>query len=246
MFHHKTVVITGAGRGIGRALALGFGAQGASVLVHYANSELGAQEVANQIMANGGRAVIAQADLSKAEDVTRLVEDAYKAFGPIDVWINNAGASANSRETRGMSEVEVFERMIGVDVHGTWRCCREAARFMRDGGCILTIGWDGALQCSSGLPHQMYAMSKGAIMSLTRSLAAEYAPRIRVNCIAPGMIENDWSRGLSEASRQKWVQQIPMKRWGTPEDVLETALFLASASYITGQVILVNGGAIMG
>jgi 3-oxoacyl-[acyl-carrier protein] reductase len=174
-------------------------------------------------------------------------KEAHAALGPIDIWINNAGASANSKETAGMDEIAVFERVVDVDIRGTWLCCRAVEPYMRAGGCILTTGWDGALSGAPGLPNQLYAISKGAIMSLTRALAAEFAPRIRVNCIAPGHIENDWSHGLSEASRQKVVQRIPMKRWGTPEDILETALFLASpaASFITGQVILVNGGEIM-
>jgi NAD(P)-dependent dehydrogenase (short-subunit alcohol dehydrogenase family) len=247
LFRDKTVVITGAGRGIGRSLALGFAEQGATVLVHYGYSAGGAEEVVAQIRARGGKAMMVQADLTKAEDAAHLVNEAHRLLGPIDVWINNAGASANSSETKGMSEVEIFERSVGVDVFGTWRCCREVEPFMRDGGCILTTGWDRALDGAPGLPNQMYAISKGAIMSLTRSLAAEFAPRVRVNCIAPGRIENDWSSTLPETARQEAVASIPMKRWGTAQDILNTALFLASpaASFITGQIIIVNGGEIM-
>lgn len=247
MFQDKAVVVTGAGRSIGRTLALGFAAQGATVLVHYAHSRQGAEDVVRQIEAQGGKGLLAQADLSKPAEVARLVNEAYELLGPIDVWINNAGASANSAETKGMSEIEVFERIIGVDVMGTWRCCREAERYMRDGGCILTTGWDRALDGAPGLPNQMYAMSKGAIMSLTRSLAMEFAPRVRVNCIAPGRIENEWSQTLSGETKQQAVQDIPLKRWGTPDDILNTALFLASpaASFMTGQVLLVNGGEIV-
>jgi len=247
MFQEKTVVITGAGRGIGRTLALGFAAQGATVLVHYAHSSRGAQEVVAQIKTQGGNAFLVQADLRKPEEVVRLVKEARALLGLIDVWINNAGASANSKETKGMSEIEIFERMVGVDIMGTWRCCREVEPHMREGGCILTTGWDRAVDGAPGLPNQMYAISKGAIMSLTRCLASEFAPHVRVNCIAPGRIENEWSQSLSETTRQKAIQGIPMQRWGTPEDVLNTALFLASpaTSFITGQTILVNGGEIM-
>ena len=247
MFQGKTVVITGAGRGIGRTLALGFAAQGATVLVHYAHSRQGAEGVVEQIKAQGGNAILIQTDLCNPEEVTRLVKEAYTTLGLIDVWINNAGASANSAETKGMNEMEVFERMVGVDIMGTWRCCREVEPYVREGGCILTTGWDRAVDGAPGLPNQMYAISKGAIMSLTRCLASEFAPRVRVNCIAPGRIENEWSQSLSEATHQKAVQAIPMQRWGTAEDILNTALFLASpaASFITGQTILVNGGEIM-
>jgi len=247
MFQNKTVAITGAGRSIGRALALGFAAQGATVLVHYAHSSRGAEEVVMQIEAAGGHAFLAQADLRQPDEVARLVEDAHTKLGPIDVWINNAGASANTAETKGMSEAEIFERIMHVDVMGTWRCCREVEPYMRPGGCILTTGWDRALDGAPGLPNQMYAMSKGAIMSLTRCLAAEFAPRVRVNCIAPGRIENEWAQTLSPAAHAVAAQAVPLKRWGLPEDILNTALFLASpaAGFITGQIILVNGGEIM-
>jgi NAD(P)-dependent dehydrogenase (short-subunit alcohol dehydrogenase family) len=247
MFQNKAVVITGAGRSIGRVLALGFAEQGATILVHYAHSRREAEDVVRQIKALGGHAISAQADLREPEEVARLVKEAHALLGPIDVWINNAGASANTEETRGMSEIEIFERMVHVDVMGTWRCCREVQPYMRAGGCILTTGWDRALDGAPGLPNQMYAISKGAIISLSRCLAAEFAPKVRVNCIAPGRIENEWAQSLSQAVRDKAAQGIPMKRWGQPEDILQTALFLASpaASFITGQTILINGGEIM-
>jgi 3-oxoacyl-[acyl-carrier protein] reductase len=247
MFQQKTVVITGAGRGIGRTLARGFAAQGATIVVHYAHARQGAEDVVQQIKAEGGRAILAQSDLGKPDEVKRLVNEAYSALGPIDVWINNAGASANSKETRDLSEIEAFERIFAVDVMGTWRCCREAEPYMHEGGCILTTGWDGALSGAPGLPSQLYAMSKGAIMALTRCLALEFAPRIRVNCIAPGHIENDWSQTLTDTTHQHIIQKIPMQRWGTPDDILGVALFLASpsASFITGQIIPVNGGEVM-
>jgi NAD(P)-dependent dehydrogenase (short-subunit alcohol dehydrogenase family) len=247
MFQNRTVVITGAGRGIGRTLAFGFAGQGAKVLVHYAHSKQQAEDVVAQIIATGGQASLVQADLSKPEEIGHLIKEVHASYGQINVWINNAGASANSQETKGMSEVEIFEHMMSVDVLGTWRCCREIEPYMHDGGCILTTGWDGALSGMAGLPGQFYAMSKGAIISLTRCLAIEYAPRIRVNCIAPGHIENDWSQSISVSSRQNIAQHIPLQRWGTAEDVLGAALFLASpaAAFITGQVLLVNGGVVM-
>ncbi len=132
MFQGKTVVVTGAGRGIGRTLALGFAAQGATILVHYAHSKQGAAGVVGQIKVQGGNAVLVQADLCKPEEVTRLVEEAHASLGSIDVWINNAGASANSKETKGMSEIEIFHRMVEVDIMGTWRCCREVEPYMRE------------------------------------------------------------------------------------------------------------------
>ena len=146
-----------------------------------------------------------------------------------------------------MTDIEVFERMVGVDIFGTWRCCTEAVPYMSDGGSIITTGWDGALSGYPTFPDQMYAISKGAIISLSRCLAQQLAPRLRVNCIAPGRIENEWTQTQSEEERQQSLATIPMRRLGTPDDILGVALFLASpaASFVTGQVILVNGGGVM-
>lgn len=246
-FHKKTVVITGAGRGIGRTLALGFAAQGATVLVHHGHSQRAAEHVVREIAAAGGTAMLAQADITSSDDVKRLVTFAVAKLGPIDVWINNAGATANSEETVGKSDLDIFERMMAVDVLGTWRCCRAATPHMRSGGCILTTGWDHAFVGAPGMSNQLYAVSKGAVIAMTRSFARELAPQIRVNCIAPGWIDNEWSMHRPSSFRERVAQTIPLKRWGTPEDVLTAALFLTSpsAACITGQVMLVNGGDVM-
>lgn len=243
----KTVVITGAGRGIGRILALDFAAQGATVLVHHGHSQLAAEDVVRQIEVRGGTAMLAQADISSADDVSLLVKDAVERLGTIDIWINNAGATANSEETVGLSSLDIFERMMAVDVMGTWLCCRAVAPHMSVGGCILTTGWDHAFVGAPGMSNQLYAVSKGAVIAMTRSLARELAPQIRVNCIAPGWIDNEWSTNRPSAFRERVAQTIPLKRWGTPQDVLAAALFLASpaASFITGQILLVNGGDVM-
>ncbi len=247
MFQNNNVVITGSGRGIGRALALAFAQQGATTLVHYGHAKQEAEEVVRQVTAMGGKAMLAQADLSRPEEAYQLVTQAYTMLGSIDVWINNAGASANSEETQGLSEEERFERVLAVDVMGTWCCCRAVANHMREGGCILNLGWDHALDGAPGIINQMYAASKGAVISMTRSFARTLAPRVRVNCIAPGWVENDWSLSRSESFRKKVEQNIPLGRWGTPTDIVAAALFLASpaASFITGQVLVVDGGEVM-
>jgi len=247
MFQEKNVVVTGGGRGIGRALALGFAAQGATVLVHYGHAQQQAEDVVRQIEATSGRAFLVQADLRMPGEAARLVTEVRERLGTIDVWINNAGATANSEEVQGLSEDERFENLMMVDVMGTWRCSRDVVPYINPGGCILTIGWDHALDGATGLASQLYAISKGAIIALTRCLAQEYAPRIRVNCIAPGAIENEWVESRSALFREQVAQGIPLKRWGTPADIVATALFLASpaASFITGQVLLVNGGDVM-
>lgn len=247
MYANKNVVITGAGRGIGRALALAFAEQGARVLVHYGHARSEAESAVEQIKATGGDALLVQANLAQKEEAQRLVEQARELLGIVDVWINNAGASANSFEAMGLDEVERFERMLAVDVLASWICCRGVVEYMREGGSILNLGWNHALDGASGFAGQLYATSKGAIISMTRSLARTYAPRIRVNCIAPGWIENEWAQSQPATFRQRVTQQIPLGRWGTAGDVVNAALFLTSsaASFITGQVLLVDGGEVM-
>ncbi|GCE48003.1 3-oxoacyl-[acyl-carrier protein] reductase [Thermosporothrix hazakensis] len=250
MLEGKRVVITGAGRGIGKTLALRFAEQGAHVVVHYAHSEQHARDVVEAIQHIGGQATMLYADLSNPEHIRQLVLQAQHAFGPIDVWVNNAGVSVNSAEVRGLSELDLFQRIMDVDVRGTWLCCRELQQrhTLTEQGCIINIGYDGALKGDPGLPNQFYAMSKGAIIALTRCLAVEFAPHIRVNCIAPGFIENEWAQQKAGQSfRKKITEQIPLQRWGTADDIAGAALFLASsaAAYITGQIIVVNGGRVM-
>lgn len=247
MFEGKQIVITGAGRGIGRELALAFGSQGARVLVHYGHTRSGAEQLGAQIEAAGGQALLVQSDLTRKEEALHLVEQARTLLGNIDVWVNNAGASANTSEAQELDEIARFERMLAVDVLATWICSRGATDLLNDGGSILNIGWNHALDGAPGFVSQLYAASKGAVISLTRSLARTYAPRIRVNCLVPGWIENEWSTTRSAAFRQRITEQIPLQRWGTPGDLVNAALFLCSpaASFITGQVLLVDGGEVM-
>lgn len=247
MFQEKNVVVTGAGKGVGRALALGFAREGATVLVHYGHNEAGARSAVKEILQAGGKAFAVKADFQHVEELEYLVQQASERLGSIDVWINNAGASANSSERLGHSPLDIFQDLINVDVRGTWWCSRQIHPLMRENSSIITLGWDGALAGGKGLQSELYALSKGAVMSLTRCLAQEYAPRVRVNCIVPGFIENDWSSSLNESTLARFSSQIPLQRWGNPSDIVNLALFLSSplSSYITGQLFLINGGHIM-
>jgi 3-oxoacyl-[acyl-carrier protein] reductase len=228
-------------------MALAFAEKGATLLVHYGHAQAEAEEVAQIIQSHGGKALLVQADLTDKIEVQRLVSEARILLGTVDVWINNAGASANSTEADGLDEISRFERMLAVDVLACWICSRGTAEMMSDGGSILTIGWDHALDGAAGVPGQLYATSKGAVIAMTRSLAQTYAPRLRVNCIVPGWVENDWALSRSEAFRTRITGQIPLGRWGQAEDIVNAALYLASpaASFITGQVLVVDGGEVM-
>ena len=247
MFEGQNVVITGAARGIGRALALAFARQGARVLVHYGHARKEAEGVVEEIQAAGGQALLLQADLVHKEEAQRLVRQAREMLNEVNVWINNAGASANQSEAQGLDEIARFERMLAVDVLAAWICSQGAAKYMHPGGCILNLGWNHALDGAPGFASQLYATSKGAVISLTRSLARTYAPRLRVNCIVPGWVENEWALTRSAAFRRQITRQIPLDRWGTVGDIVNAALFLASpaASFITGQVLLIDGGEVM-
>src|SRR5260221_4398194 len=167
MFHDKIVGVTCAGTGIGRALALAFAGQGATVLVHYGHSQREAEEIVRQIQIAGGQALLAQADLSHPEEAYRLVAQAHAMLGPIDVWINNAGASANLAETRGLTDEERFERVMAVDVMGTWCCCRAVAEHMRDGGCIFNLGLGYAPEGAPRPVNQVFYGSKRAFIFLS-------------------------------------------------------------------------------
>jgi 3-oxoacyl-[acyl-carrier protein] reductase len=247
MFEKHNIVVTGAGRGIGRALALAFAQQRARVLVHYGHAAKEAQDVVDEITEAGGQALLLQADLARTEEAQRLVRQAQEILGTVDVWINNAGASANQSEAQELDEIVRFERMLAVDVVATWICSRGAAEYLRPGGCILNLGWNHALDGAAGFVSQLYAASKGAVISLTRCLARTYAPHIRVNCIVPGWIENEWALSRSVTFRQRIPLQIPLGRWGTVDDIVNAALFLTSpaASFITGQILTIDGGEVM-
>jgi 3-oxoacyl-[acyl-carrier protein] reductase len=244
----RVAVVTGGGRGIGRAVALGLAREGARVLIVYYNSSDGAQDTVAAITELGGEAEALPADVTRAADLEALVEAAAHLGGP-HIWVNNAGATANTSETSGQSDEERFERALQVDLKGSWLGCRIAAPCIRaaGGGAIVNIGWDHALDGAPGLVSQIYAASKAGVLALTRSFAQEWAPDVRVNAVAPGWVENDWSATRSEAFRQRITDNIPLRRWGRAEDIAAAVVFLCSpaAAYITGQTLVVDGGEVM-
>lgn len=245
----RVAVITGASTGIGRTTALTLAREGADVVVNYVRSEAQARSVAAEIAELGRRAILAQADVSGMAGVERLVRAALDSFGKIDAWVNNAGADILTGEAASWSDEAKWDRVMTVDLKGTWLCSRAAAEVMmpRGDGVIVNISWDHVFQGMGNPTAAIYAAAKGGVAAMSRCLAREFAPRVRVNVVAPGWIKTKWAAELDEARAGSVLRQTPLGRWGLPQDVASAVLFLASpeSSFITGQTILVGGGVVM-
>lgn len=240
-------MVTGSTSGIGRAIALELARAGADVMVHGRRLDA-AEEVAAAIRERGVQSYFLLADLRQADQCRRLVESAWSEWTGLDLWINNAGADTLTGEAGHWSFERKLEELLAVDVTAGMLLARDIGQRMkaRGSGVLLTIGWDQADTGMEGDSGQLFAAAKGAIMSFTRSLALSLAPEVRVNCIAPGWIRTSWGENASQRWQQRVERETPLGRWGTPEDVAATACWLASpaASFLTGQVIRVNGGAV--
>ena len=246
--HGRRGVVTGASSGIGRAIALALAERGADVVIHAHRSRNQAETVAEKARASGVQAWCYYADLTDADACRRFVAEVWTHVGPVDFWINNAGADILTGETRRLPYEAKLELLWRTDVLGTVRLCREVGPRMqaRGWGVILNMGWDQAETGMAGDSGELFALVKGAVMAYTRSLALSLAPQVRVNCLAPGWIRTAWAEQASEYWQQRAVGETPLRRWGTPEDVAAVACWLVSseAAFITGQVIRINGGAV--
>jgi 3-oxoacyl-[acyl-carrier protein] reductase len=238
----KVALVTGGGTGIGRATSLALAAEGAAVAVNYSRSRGEAEETAAAITARGGRAITVACDVSDERAVTAMVARVTGELGRLDILVNNAGTTRfiDHRDLDAVTP-EVWDRILAVNVKGTFYCVRAAARAMKDGGRIINIGSVAGVRGNgSSIP---YAASKAAIHTMTLSLARALAPAITVNAIAPGLIETRWHGG-HEAENAARSARFPVKRIGTPEDIAHVAVALATAdNFWTGQVIVVDGGA---
>ena len=241
----KTAVVTGSSKGIGRAIALELARAGADVLVHARRSRKEAEQTANEIRDLGRETQIVMADLVAPENHTRLFDEAWK-WREIDLWVNNAGADVLTGTTATWSFDEKLGELWQVDVLGTVRLSRLVGEKMktRGEGVILNVGWDQAEIGMEGESGQLFAPIKGAIMAFTRSLAKSLAPEVRVNCLAPGWIQTEWSESADPYWQQRAQRECMLGRWGTPQEVAHTARFLAShaGSFINGQIVPINGG----
>lgn len=241
-------VVTGSSRGIGRAIALAFAEQGANVVVHCRASRKEAETVASRAREMGRGAEVIAADLREPGENDRLVEQAWGRFGGIDVWVNNAGADILTGEAKDRSFQEKLDLLLDTDLRPTVRLSRAVGQRMKErgSGCILNVGWDQAETGMAGESAELFSVAKGAIMAFSRSLARSLAPEVRVNCLAPGWIKTDWGEHAAPEWQERVLRETPLGRWGTPQDLANAAVFLASpdAAYVTGQVFRVNGGAV--
>lgn len=245
-FEGKIVLVTGGSRGIGRAIALELGTNGATVVVNYNSSADAAEEVLSLIKEAGGDGMTYQADVSDADAVDTMIKDVTKEYGQLDVLVNNAGTTRDN--VIMMLKPEDFDVVVNTNLRSAWLCSKFASRKMmrKRTGKIINITSVVGISGNGGQTN--YAASKAGMIGLTKSLAKEVAPRgITVNAVAPGYIGTDMTADLSDDLKETAISHIPLGRMGQPEDVAKAVAFLASdaADYITGQVIVVDGGMVM-
>ena len=246
MFNEKVAVITGAGRGIGRAVALGLAKAGCKVVINYRSSASKVEELLTEIRAFGGMGFAFRADISKEEEAKKLIDETVRQYGRIDILVNNAGITKDNLMMR-MSEEE-FDSVINTNLKGSFFCMKYASAVMlkQKRGKIINISSVVGLMGNVGQVN--YAASKAGVIGMTKSAAKELASRgITINAIAPGFIESDMTDALPEKVKEAMLSRIPLKRYGKAEEIAAAVCFLASdeADYITGQVLVVDGGLTM-
>jgi len=238
----KVALITGGGTGIGREIALSFAREGAGVAVNYSRSEKEAMGTAQEIQNLGVTALAIKADVSQDAQVRGMMDKVMEEFGRLDILVNSAGTTTfvSAADLEALTE-EMWDRTLAVNLKGTFFCCRAAVPAMKgnDGGSIINIS---SIAGTTGIGSSMaYCASKAGVICLTKSLARTLAPEIRVNTIAPGFVDSRWTADWPEF-RKMHEEATPMKRVAVPGDIAEAALFLVHSDFVTGQVIVVDGG----
>jgi 3-oxoacyl-[acyl-carrier protein] reductase len=246
MLRGKTAVITGAGRGIGRAIALQFAAYNAKLVLNYRNSIKQVEELLETIRNAGGEAIAVKADVSNEEEAKKLITEAVKEYKRLDILVNNAGINKDNLLIR-MTEEE-FDKVIDINLKGAFFCMKHAAQVMLKQRCGRIINISSVVGIAGNMGQVNYAASKAGVIGMTKSAARELSSRgITVNAVAPGFIETDMTDALPERIKEASIAAIPLGRFGKAEEVAQAVSFLASdhAGYITGQVLQVDGGMAM-
>lgn len=239
----KTVIVTGGAKGIGKAIALKFASEGANIVLNYRSTS--PEEVKNEIENMGVKCLTVQADVSNTEEAQKLVDEAIAEFGGVDVLVNNAGITRDTLLMR-MKE-EDFDAVINTNLKGCFNMMKAVNKIMMKQRSGAIINMSSVIGLAGNIGQVNYAASKAGVLGMTYSVAKELAARnITCNAIAPGMIATDMTEVLSDKVKEQILEGIPLKRFGQPEEIAETALFLAKSKYITGQVITVDGGMVIG
>ncbi len=239
----KVALVTGSSRGIGRACAIKLGAEGYKVVVNYNSNDEAANEVVSLIKEAGGEASAIKADVSKADDAKMLIRETVKTYGQLDVLVNNAGIVKD--EFVLMMSEETINKCLDLNIKGYLYCTQQAVlkMFSKKQGVIINVS---SVSSKLAVPGQsVYSSTKGAVNSMTATMAKELAPYgIRVNAVAPGFIATDMIDQLPEDKKEEYLNTIPLKRFGTAEEVAEMVAMLAgpACTYMTGQVIVLDGG----
>ena len=239
----KTALVTGASRGIGKAVALRLAKDGYGIAVNYASNQEAAEKTAEEIRALGVNAVIYKADTSKIDEVKAMFKGIRNDFGGLDVLVNNAGIVDDAYLL--MIRQDSLEKSLAVNIQGYINCAQQAALRMAGAGKGVIINVSSVSSVIAVEGQTVYSATKGAVNSMTATMAKELAPRgIRVNAVAPGFIGTDMLKSIPEELAQKYIDSVPMKRFGTAEDVANVVSSLCSDSfsYMTGQVLVLDGG----
>ena len=241
----KVALVTGASRGIGRAIAIRLASEGAKVAINFAGNQKAAEEVKSEIEKNGGEAILVKANVADSAAVEMFAK-VVEAFGTVDILVNNAGITRDGLLVR--MKDEDFDAVIDTNLKGVFYCTKAAAKIMmkKRSGRIVNMSSVVGLMGNAGQTN--YAAAKAGVLGFSKSAAKELAARgVTVNMVAPGFIDTDMTAVLSDKVKETMVQEIPMRKMGRPEDVAGAVLFLVSdcSSYITGQVVNVDGGMVM-